>query len=311
MKLVVVLLIICCACAGDQTGTVKVGGDQRIVADDIINRYTVQIKLFVKHSGNLASGNCSGTLLSANKVLTAAHCVDGNLWRAKVLIGFDNPIKTVTGKQFSVVAEGMSFVANANYLRRKNKLVGQLVWSKVIFSQPRVKMGDLAVIKLAKNIDLPYPIDFTVPDATVDLTGEQVTIAGYGIGDFGQQPGLARRANVVINRDYQRSDLLEFTNYLNSMSPGDSGGPVWWWNNAGELQLIGVHSFMFSYFRYYTYSVDVRQHQRWLNRAQQLLDNPDLVINKGTNFFYHSYLPGYLEDHHRTTRQDNHQPVTD
>lgn len=302
MKLVV-LLIICCACAGDQTGTVTVGGDQRVVADDIINRYTVRLMMSVKRSGNIASGGCSGTLLSANKVLTAAHCVEGNIWRVKVLVGSDHPVRTADEEEFSTVAEGMSYVANAGYFRYSSKLSSKIMWSKLLFSQPRVKLRDLAVIKLAKNIDLPYPIDFTIPDNTVDLSGKQVTIAGYGIGDYGQQPGLARRADVIVNRDYQRSDLLEFTNYFNSLSFGDSGGPVWWQNRTGELQLIGVHALLIPYFRYYSYSVDIRQHRRWLKGANQLLDDPDLVIDKGAKYFYHSYFPGYLEDYHRTTRQ--------
>ncbi len=280
-----------------------VGGDRAITGDDILNRYTVHIRLSVDEGATVASGWCSGTLLDAQHVLTAAHCVRG-IWRAKVLVGFDKPIILPTGDNFSAIGAGELYIASRSYLKRGDLDMGGVLWAKMLFSRPRVVLQDLAIIRLTKPLQLPYGFHFHIPDASADLSGKQVTIAGYGIGDIGQEPGRARRADIKLVKDYQRSDLFEFTNYFRSISSGDSGGPVWWWDDDGHLNLIGVHTFAAPLFKYYTYSIDIRQHRQWLENARRAANDHTLVLEKSMNL-QRGYFPGYLEDFYHKQRRKN------
>ena len=293
LKLLVILNILLCACGKTEHAQVKVGGPDLIAGDDPLNRYTVSIKLTFEYRDGLQHGGCSGTLLSPEHVLLAAHCVE-NVWSARVLVGYDRKVILDDGREFSAVGEGKSFVLSKSFLSAFNRKSWWLLLEKLTFYKTRMVFKDLAIIRLVKPLALPYKIDFDIPAPERDLSGEQVIIAGYGVGDIGQQPLRARRALVKLVRDYQVSDLLEFTNYLRRLNFGDSGGPVWWYDEDGKLNLIGVHSFMMPLVKFYTWSIDIRQHQQWLSNALQVLHqrNPRITpkMDMSKRFF-----PDFLE----------------
>ena len=291
------LLLLLFGCGRAEHAQVKVGGPEVMTGDDPLNRYTVLVKLAKENRARLAQGHCSGTLLSPEHVLLAAHCVE-NVWSAKVLIGHERKVILADGRKFSAFREGKSFVVSKSFLARGDKKVYPFLFNKLTWRKPRQVFKDIAIIRLAQPFALPYKIEFTIPEPNRDLSGEQVTIAGYGIGDFGQQPGRARKATIKLVRDYQVSDLLEFTNYLRRINYGDSGGPVWWRDEEGKLNLIGVHSFMFSLIKFYTWSIDIRQHQQWTGRALQVLHQrrPHITAEMDMS---KRFFPAFLEKNHQ------------
>ena len=298
LLLYLVLFGVTVSCGRDEYAQVKVGGPGRIAGDDPINRYTVMVKLFVSRGGRVRPGSCSGTLLDPRHVLLAAHCVN-NVWRAKVLVGYDSKVLLGNGEEFSAVGEGGAFVVNKSYLSRGVIRMLMVTFSKMAFLPLTVKMVDLAIIKLKKPLDLPYPIGYKIPEnGDDDLTNKKVIIAGYGIGDMGQTPFKARKSEIKVARDFKKSDLLEFTNFFNRMNFGDSGGPVWWYDEQGKLNLVGVHSFLTTWFRFYTYSIDIRHHRQWIKDAMRVLQERDPLLSKKMDMSKR-YFAGSMEDFYK------------
>lgn len=297
IKYAVCLSILLLACGSPEHAQVKVGGPEEITSNDPLNRYTVIVRLIKERGDRFGYGSCSGTLLSKSYVLLAAHCVDG-VWGAKVLVGHDHKISLSNGKEFRAVGEGMSFAVSKSYLAKGNIKFFRFLVRKATFRSPRMVLKDIAVIRLAEPLPLPYKIDFVIPDPDLDLTGQKVTIAGYGIGDAGQQPARARKATVKLARDFRKSDLLEFHNYFRSIDFGDSGGPVWWYDDKSKLNLIGVHSAKISFGRAYTWSIDIRHHRQWIMTAEQVLKNPKTAVTSAMDMS-HRYFPAFMEKHFR------------
>ena len=229
--------------------------------------------------------------------LLAAHCVE-NFWRAKVLIGHDRKVILDNGVEFSATAEGESYVVSKSYLSNW-RLGYQMIFDKIRFRPLRAVVADLAIIRLAKPLSLPYPIDYTIPESKVDLTGRKVVIAGYGIGDMGQTPLKARQAKVKVANDFVESDLLEFTNFFRRLNFGDSGGPVWWYDGEGRLNLIGVHSFLLPLAKYYSYSIDIRHHRQWISDALRVLGERDPGCLDSKLNMSKRYFLGYLENFYK------------
>ena len=291
------------ACAREEHARVKVGGSGAIRGDDLINRYTVLIRQSVRRQGKVRPSGCTGSLLDPSHVLLAAHCIMG-AWKAKVLVGYDKKVILKNGAEFSAVGEGVSFVANKSYLSRSytrwhEDVVGWLKFLTFQYKLPVIS-GDIAVIKLKKPLHLPYSIDYKIPESDeVDLTGKKVVIAGYGIGDIGQEPFKARKAEVRVARDIKDSDLLEFDNFFNRINFGDSGGPVWWYDDRGELNLIGVHVLMaISFKKLYSYSLDIRHHRQWIKGAIRVLQEKDPLLTKDMDMIKR-YFAGAVEDFYK------------
>ena len=289
----IMLLGLLFACGDDKFAQVQVGGRDVIAGDDPINRYTVMVKLAIEEKDGFIHGSCSGTLLSPEHVLLAAHCVE-NAWGAKVLVGYERKVTTTDGQQFSAVGEGKSFAISKTYLSKFNGRTWWLLLNKLTFTRPMSTFKDIAIIRLAEPLELPYKIEFAIPAPERDLSGEMVTIAGYGVGDIGQKPLRGRKAKIKLVHDYEKSDLLEFTNYFRRLNFGDSGGPVWWHDEEGNLNLIGVHSFMIPLAKFYTWSIDIRHHRQWIDDALDILHqrNPSITAEMDMS---KRHFPAFLE----------------
>ena len=294
------LLALLVACSASPPAQVKIGGAE-MHGSDPLNRYTVHVAVSVSAGDGYRYSSCSGTLLTPNQVLLAAHCMVG-AWRAHVTVGYHNKVILANGKSWRASREGVSWIAPGSYLRSATSFsyvsgkAFQVLWESLLFILPRrAQLKDIALLQLASPLPLPYELTYRIPPPTTDLSGRRVTMAGYGMGRLGQEGGVLRKVEVTIKKDYLRSDLLEFTNFRARLGFGDSGGPVWWHDDNGTMHLVGIHSMALPLLKFHSFAIDLRQHRAWLTDALRLLPLAHPSITADMDIIKR-YLPGFTGD---------------
>lgn len=156
-----------------------------------------------------SAATCTGTLLTATRVLTAAHCLRGGVSRV-VVARFD-----ADGNASPVVAR--SWVVHPRFRDTAEGF-----------------FNDAAVVELSAALANPtMPLLVSDPSAS----GQDVFFAGFGAPGFELAVGNARLSRVT-------ADHVGFV-YGGSESntcPGDSGGPMYRLVN-GQPALVGITSF--------------------------------------------------------------------
>ena len=145
-----------------------------------------------------SAGICSGTMITANKVLTAAHCLE-NALSVDVLLGIEtNKLAYITSNSWQI---------HPNFSRSSNGILG----------------NDVGVI----NVPVPLPLP-TVPilASAAPQVGQKAVVFGYGTtgaaDDYGQlRSGVMKIAAVDAGRIF-----ADYDGGTSNVCSGDSGGPL-------------------------------------------------------------------------------------
>ncbi len=185
---------------------------------------------------------CGGTLVDADTVVTAAHCVEGLLGIKFI----DNLVDRLLYGELMVMLGRESLSGSG----------GEEIAVSNVVVHPNYRGGgsDIAIIKLASN-SAQTPIAYAVPaDASYYSTGTTATVTGWGTtSSGGSSSNNLREVDVPIV-----SDTSCQSSYGSSLEPsveicagypnggkdscqGDSGGPLIVSKGSGKL-LVGVVS---------------------------------------------------------------------
>lgn len=165
---------------------------------------------------------CTGSLISKNLVLTAAHCI--GFFTEDMHIFFGTVI-TKESERRQVVAVEVSQV----WENRRNE---------------DTDTGDIAILKFSGDLPEGYKPAKFLGNKTYLKAGAEVILAGYGISDgkTGEGIGILRRTSAKIdNPAFSISEFLVDQTQGTGACHGDSGGPAYI-SIRGQLYLAGVVS---------------------------------------------------------------------
>lgn len=193
-------------------------GGQAATAGDAVTRSTVAL---VTAKNDILKESCTGTLISQNLVLTAAHCLEG-LRPSNVWIHFGENLPRPF--YLSQLMQVQDFITNDKFAPTHDNAT---------------ELNDIAVILLKQNAPEGYMPVSVKAGASVNV-GDKLLLAGYGYTDDKKKMRAQNLnyARVPVSKRWQSLLILDQTNQSGACN-GDSGGPAYLETESG-LVVTGV-----------------------------------------------------------------------
>jgi len=151
-------------CKCGQEGTTRIVGGEQSTA----GKYPWIMSVNFGSTDGSSPGGCAATLIATNWAITAAHCITSS--------GFS------TKDQLSVVLGefDLSSSSDSNDGKRKNVKLALDPILHESYKNPKPESNDIALLKLAEDIDLNTYTPACLPASGADYTGQNGRVYGWG-----------------------------------------------------------------------------------------------------------------------------------
>ena len=192
--------------------------------------------------GNSGGAFCSGTLVKAARVVTAAHCNEAA--EEYVAAGYD----------IYFVLDSEVYTQSWTTYEKVSQI---LIHPDYEYSSSNIE-NDIGVLKLEAAITGIGTTPLNTENVKQTWVGETITYVGYGAtSQDGGEEGVRRTVDVRLN-DKDGDFIYTATDEgkVENVCPGDSGGAALMLREDGKYELVGVNSFVFSWSGGSDYSCD-------------------------------------------------------
>lgn len=203
------------------------------------------------------SGRCTGTIISKNRIVTAAHCMIGREPNDLTILFGNNLDVAAKRKRVKKIVIHPDYNHNAPLVDPRGD------------SKAKGFINDIAFIDIVGRIPSSFKVMPILPNAKEFKSGNYVAIAGYGntYDGSGASQQLRRTASIVKLVDSDRK-VFVIENGNHSTCTGDSGGPAIR-KIDGVAYLVGATSWGYAKCgldNAFTVMTDVRKFWRFLTQ---------------------------------------------
>ncbi len=180
---------------------------------------------------------CTGTLISARKVVTAAHCLSDV---SPSSLGFTIGTSVDAPEKTYAISGGAQYPG----------------WNESTLS------GDIAYLTLAQDAtETPVKLLNNLDSSWV---GVELTFVGYGVDDGQRQSGSGVKRAVIMPISEVGSTQFAYQTAGKNTCNGDSGGPAFFVDQGGNYLLAGTTSYGDTYCTQYGVDTTVPAYLSWL-----------------------------------------------